>query len=205
MRRRCTAYTQSIRLYYRRILCEQIELTAAHTHTRDRLESMCLPLARARARARGHLSLSRPPSLPIPRLSRPRRAFAPSFGCRARRTQHLGFGGFKASHDVPEPWNCASAGRGRRDQRGEVARDEAGRARGGERRRMCTDVCAPREARRERSPYSRNHLDSLCRARVPFQLLVEGPGALKHVFVLVTCRVPDERLVEGRGAVERKS
>ena len=60
----------------------------------------------------------------------------------ALRTQQFVFRGSKASHDVPEPVNCASAGRGRRDQRGEVARDEAGRARGGERRRMCTDVCA---------------------------------------------------------------
>ena len=57
--------------------------------------------------------------------------------------QQFSFDGFKASHDVPEPLNCASAGRGSRDQREEVARDEAGRARGGERRRMCTDVCAP--------------------------------------------------------------
>ena len=43
--------------------------------------------------------------------------------------QQFSFDGFKASHDVPERVNCASAGRGRRDQRGEVARDEAGRAR----------------------------------------------------------------------------
>ena len=52
----------------------------------------------------------------------------------------------KVAHVVPEFLNCASAGRGRRDERGEVARDEAGARRGAE-----ADACAPRAGARRSS------------------------------------------------------